>query len=145
MKFLFYQLIMALSLFVKTNVHGNIKLLDSVLDSGYEAEALMQAHDYDKAAGIFEQLAKEALPNWQHSLVIYNLGTVKLAQNLNEEALHDYQQVFLDAASTPQIIRSLFINQGIALLKQAQNTNAETPSHELVEKMDLLCFKFESI
>jgi hypothetical protein len=109
---------------------------DGLLKLGYEAEAFLQAKDYAKAGKIFEQLSKESLPDWQQDIVLYNLGTVKLAQNKNDEALRDYRMITLKAASTPQIIRSLYINQGIAYLKQAQNSSFPVPSFEMMEKMD---------
>lgn len=131
MKSIFYLLTIALNAF--TSVQAN----DHLLKLMHEAESFMLAHDYDKASSIFEELVKEALPDWQHALVIYNLGTVKLAQQKNEDALHYYGLVSFDAASTPQIIRSLYINKGIAFLNKAQNINFSASSYELEEEMEL--------
>ncbi len=127
---LIYLFVMNLSLFSITYAN------EDFLKIGYEADAFMQAQDYDKASSIFEELAKRELPLWQHSLVMYNLGTVKLAQHKNEEALEDYQWVLLDAATTPQIIRSLYINQGIAWLNQAQKSKTIMDSFEFIENLD---------
>lgn len=107
-------LISIFSLFIQ------IQAEEPLLQLGYEAEAFLQAHDYARASAIFESLMKKQLPAWQRDRVLYNLGTIKLAQNQNKAALQYYNAITLTTASTPELIRSLYINKGIAFLNQVQ-------------------------
>lgn len=110
---------------------------DNLAALGYEAEAFMLAQEYNAASSLFEQLDKESLPGWQQAIINYNLGTIKLAQNKLDEAKVYYQRVSFKEASTPQVIRSLFLNQAVSSLKRAQNITPLPFSFELMEKMDL--------
>ncbi|MBA2368473.1 MAG: hypothetical protein H0V82_05555 [Candidatus Protochlamydia sp.] len=89
-------------------------------EEGYKAKSLTQVRDFSEAASIYESLSKLPLPDWQHALVLYNWGTVKLLQQEWEQSLERFNQVPLSSISTPALLRSLAINKGFAFLGQAK-------------------------
>jgi tetratricopeptide (TPR) repeat protein len=109
----------------------------NLLKLGLDAEAYMQAHDYDQAASIYEKILRQSLPKWQRALALYDLGTVKLHQKQYKEALHDFQLVPLEEASTPQLIRFFYLNKGIAYLNQAEEFSPHVLFFEFDERLNL--------
>ncbi len=95
-------------------------LFSDVNEEGYKAKSLTQVRDFSEAASIYESLSKLPLPDWQHALVLYNWGTVKLLQQEWEQSLERFNQVPLSSISTPALLRSLAINKGFAFLGQAK-------------------------
>ncbi len=85
-----------------------------------QAEALGEAHDEAAASKIYEQLLSRSLPTWQNARVLYNLGTLALAQHQTVEALAFFQKINPVDLSLPSFGRNLFLNVGIAYSQHAQ-------------------------
>lgn len=126
-------ILMAFILCLKTFAFAD----ENLRNIGMEAQDYALARDYDKAAGLYEQVLKSTLPPWQKAITLYNLGTVKLAQNKNEEAIRYYQQIPFDSAGSPQLIRSIYLNKGIAYLNQASESAPDAPLYEYYALIDL--------
>jgi tetratricopeptide (TPR) repeat protein len=84
-----------------------------------QAEALWEARDYTAASKIYEKLLSQSFPDWQKARVLYNLGTLRLAQKQPIEALELFQKIKPVDLSLPTFGRDLFLNQGIAYLYYA--------------------------
>ncbi len=95
---------------------------------GQEAEALWEAHDYKGASTLYEQLLSYSLPHWQHMRLLYNLGTIRLAQYQTHEAIEQFQNIMPTDLSLPLFGRNLFINLGIAYWQYAQALANRTDS-----------------
>lgn len=89
---------------------------EPIKEKGRRAAALFAAHDYEQAAAIYANLSQESLPSWQHALVLYNLGTARLAQNRPRDTLQAFHAIPLTAISNPLLLINLAVNQGLAYL-----------------------------
>jgi len=86
-----------------------------------QALALWDAHDYAAASKIYEQLLTRSLPDWQQNRLLYNLGTIRLAQHQAMEALTFFEKIKPADLSLLAFGRDLFLNEGIAYLQYAQS------------------------
>jgi tetratricopeptide (TPR) repeat protein len=93
----------------------------------YRAEALWEAQDYAGANELYEHLLESALPEWQKARVYYNLGTVKLSEGQNAQALKFFQKIVPTDLSLPRFGRNLLINEGIAYLQFAEELPFDPP------------------
>lgn len=101
---------------------------DKVTSLSLQAEALAEAHDYAAAGQLYEKLLTLPLPDWQKGRILYNLGTIRLAQQNPIEALALFQKVNPVDLSLPRFGRNLFLNAGIAYLQYAQSLAHDSPS-----------------
>jgi len=109
---------------------------DDVEHLGKAAQAFMYAQDYEKASQIYRDLLTRSLPNWQQALVFYNLGTIKLAQYENREALDFYRLIPFDSIVNPQLFRKISLNKALAYFNQAQALTLHLLPFELEEQME---------
>lgn len=99
---------------------------DDVLTSIHlKAEALTEAHDYQAASQMYAKLLISSLPKWQEERVIYNMGTVQLAQQNPIEALNFFQKITPIDLSLPRFGSYLLLNEGIAYLQYAQSIHLD--------------------
>lgn len=84
------------------------------------AQAFWEAGDYGNASLLYEQLLSHSLPEWQQARLLYNLGTIRLAQHQIPEAIELFQKVHPSQLSLPRFGRDLLLNLGIAYLQHAQ-------------------------
>lgn len=87
----------------------------------FKAEGLWEARDYEGAKVLFESLQKAPLPDWQKKRLLYNRGTIALAQNQTSDALKLLQRIAPEDLSLPRFGRNLLLNEGIGYLQYAQN------------------------
>jgi outer membrane protein assembly factor BamD (BamD/ComL family) len=85
-----------------------------------KAQALFAAHDKDQATSIYQRILKHPLPDWQKVIVLYNLGTILIAQEKWEEALDEFSKIPPNQISSPLLFRYLRMNEGFAYLKLSQ-------------------------
>lgn len=109
----------------------------SIDEEGNRAKSLAQVRDFSGADQIYESLSKRSLPDWQHALILYNWGTVKLLQQEWGHSLELFSQVPLSSISTPTLLHSLAINKGFAFLGQAKLL-ATLPSQDFEEQIYLV-------
>ena len=93
---------------------------ESVLRMSQEAEALWEARDYGAASSLYEQLLQRSLSPWQQVRILYNLGTIRIAQHEATDALDFFQKIVPTDLSLPQFGRDLMLNKGIAYLQYSQ-------------------------
>jgi len=108
-----------LLLFIITLPTAILKSEINLIESGNQAETLWQAHDFAAAERIYKQLLSHPLPNWQKARLLYNLGTVQLSGGHPVEALTNFQQIHAENLSLPQFAGQLYLNEGIAYLQYA--------------------------
>ncbi|MFQ5728975.1 MAG: hypothetical protein ACE5GN_01270 [Waddliaceae bacterium] len=86
-----------------------------------QAESYFQAGEYDSSIELFKKLEEEKLLPWQHSRVIYNIGTNLLGQGSWNEALAKYSAVPYSPQKTPLLSKALKINTAIIQYREASN------------------------
>jgi hypothetical protein len=106
----------------------SLKSEESVISLSQQAEALWEAHDYAAASKIYEQLLLRPLPAWQNARVLYNLGTISLAQYQIVEALAFFKKIYPVDLALPNFGRDFFLNTGIAYFRYAQTLALNDPS-----------------
>lgn len=84
-----------------------------------EAEALWAMQDYEKASRLYTSILAQPLLQWQQARILYNLGTLQLAQRHPLEALSYYKKIKPVDLSLPQFGRNLALNEGISYLLYA--------------------------
>lgn len=93
---------------------------EDIDSAGQKARTFAQTREFSQASAIYEQLAKQALPDWQRAILLYNWGTVKIYQQQWEQALDLFDQIPLSSISSPLLLRSLKVNQALAYLGHSQ-------------------------
>lgn len=83
------------------------------------AEAYFQAKEFDKAQELYEKLLEEKLFPWQQARLIYNMGTILLAQERWNEALADFGSIPYYPQAAPLLSRRLKTNTAILQYRQA--------------------------
>lgn len=101
---------------------------ESIVQINRKAEAYWNAQDYAEASTLYESLLSRKLPEWQRTRILYNLGTIRLAQHQPDDALDYFEQISVTELAIPRLGRDLFLNEGIAFLQQARElTNQHSP------------------
>jgi hypothetical protein len=102
---------------------GYLEANQTLYLQGKQAEAYALANDFDKAAEIYENILKLDLPEWQKSILLYNLGTVKIHQQQYEVANNLIQKIPKDLISSPWLMRDLEMNEGMISLFEAMDSS----------------------
>lgn len=101
---------------------------DKFTSLSLQAEALTEAHDYITASQIYTKLLPLSLPDWQKKRLLYNMGTIRLAQQNPIEALTFFQKINPTDLSLPRFGSNLLLNEGIAYLQYAQSLALDSNS-----------------
>ncbi len=107
-----------------------------------QAFMYMEALDFDQAENTFKEIDLAGLDNWQKNRILYNIGTIKLAQNAFEEAYQQYLQIPSQSKVSPYLSLRLKTNMATTLVKQAMDIQKEeTLSLEELSKVIDLYFE----
>src|SRR5438445_6783322 len=74
----------------------------------------------DLAESEFQSLLKEDLSKEEKAVVLYNLATTYLSENFLNEATQYFNEIQMDAISSPEIRASIAKNKAICALKFAE-------------------------
>lgn len=86
-----------------------------------QAEALAQAGEYAAAMRIYEGMMELPLEEWQKYRLLYNMGSIQLAQKKPIAALTYFKNIQPTDLSLPRFGSCLYLNEGIAYLYYAQS------------------------
>ncbi len=100
--------------------HENFKQLDK------NAQNFVLAHDFENATKIYDYLLNKTEYNWQKAVILYNLGTVKLAQHENLNALNLYRTIPFESISMPDLFIRLTWNRALAHFNLAQQIDTSS-------------------
>jgi hypothetical protein len=89
------------------------------------AEAFFAAHAYEMASQFYDQKLSESPPQWQLPILLYNLGTIKLAQNQWNQAQKNFDAIKWNDLASPQLLPQLLAQQGVLELRQATSNDVE--------------------
>ncbi len=104
---------------------------------GNQAKAFAETLDLTRSSLLYEELSNRTLPDWQHALVLYDWGTVKLLQQEWQQALHLFYRIPPSSIFSPLLLRSLTLNKAVAYLGYAQLLATLTTQNTLDEQLYL--------
>lgn len=92
------------------------------------AEVWLEASQHAKAIEVVELLSNPKLAEWQNQTLIYNKGTIFLAQGNWEEAISTFSAIPLTGDPPPVLLASIKLNLGIALLEKGRSLQLLVPA-----------------
>ncbi len=111
---------------------------DEAIQNGFLAISLAQGHSYEQADALFQDLANQSLPDWQHAIVLYDWATLKLHQHLWKEALNYFGEIDMTKVTSPFLVRNILLNKAIALQSLANETMMDQDPASLIRKQSFL-------
>jgi hypothetical protein len=106
-----------------------------------QAKAFLNSQNFTQTEQLYDPLLKQDLPSWQQARVRYNLGTIKLAQKDNEQAIQFLQSMQSTTLSLPIFARDLSLNQGIAYLQKSQELSSSSSSLLALDQQQLFILR----
>lgn len=100
------------------------------------AESYFDAKDFEHAAAEYSGIYDDALPPWERAILLYNIGTARLAQGKWEDALKQFQLAALQNAEMPLLNQRLKSNKALALLMLANARDDEIKGNANVTDND---------
>lgn len=111
-------------------------------DFDLQSQAYFAAQDYSQAMSLYSQRLESSVQPWQKSRLLYNLGTIELAQNKSVEALSYFQQIKPEKLALPYLASDLYINISTAYLQiAALLTSSELDKQHFLIEMALIALK----
>ncbi len=98
-----------------------IRASDSLQEQARHAAVYVAARQYDRALEIYHDLPQEQLNEWQRATVLYNIGTILVAQQRWDAAIQTLEQVPMSDDSSPLLRRRGYYNLAVALLGLAKS------------------------
>lgn len=119
-----------------------LEAADGTSDFDLQSQAYFAAQDYSQATSLYSQRLESSVQPWQKSRLLYNLGTIELAQNKSVEALSYFQQIKPEKLALSYLASDLYINISSAYLKIASAlTASELDKQHFLIEMALIALK----
>ncbi len=110
-------------------------------DFDLQSQAYFSAQDYSQAMSMYNQRLESSVQPWEKNRLLYNLGTIELAQNKSAEALFYFQQIKPENLALPYLASHLYINISTAYLKIAAALSSESDKQHFFIEMALIALK----
>lgn len=97
------------------------------------AAGLYETQEFSHATNLYQELLKNPLSDWQKSVVLYNMGSIALADKNNDRAIKILKSVPLGEESSPLLTYRTQANLALAYWNKAQSLsqlNAVTRRNE---------------
>ena len=95
-----------LTLFMSVHLLGDIRLAETYFDAG----------DYSRAYIEYQGVLDDGMPPWQQGIILYDMGTTKLAEGMWEEALNNFDSAGIQTEELPVLNQRLSANRSLAQL-----------------------------
>lgn len=109
-----------------------------------QAEVYFEAEEYNTAKNLYESVLHDAPHPWQRAILLYNIGTVLLKENRDEEALTYLQKAEQLELDFPLLQERLLSNLAIAKLQLAKN-KLQKPNTKIEEHFAVIALLRESL
>lgn len=107
----------------------SIQLAADDTDLMRQAEAFYDVQEYSQARGIYQNILQESLQPWQRAIILYNIGTVFLADKQWDQAISTLQSVPVSDNPSPLLYYQVLHNLILAYIGKAQSqTLSNNPS-----------------
>jgi len=107
-------------------------LLEAVDDSESkmvrEAAEFFDAKRYDQSLENYRKPLAGRLEGWQKAVIIYDIGTVLLAQGKWQEAISQFNTIEQGANNSPLLLRRLYTNKALAYFQMAKSLGEKSKS-----------------
>lgn len=118
---------------------------DNPSNSPYQNEMQLAAGLYEikafpKATSLYQELLKNPLTDWQRAVVLYNMGSIALAEGNSDRAIKILKSIPLDEALSPLLIYRTKANLALAYWQKARalsrfSSVTEYDNHQEIELM----------
>lgn len=110
--------------------------INAVENPGTKAIALYEIKDYAKAMEIYQEILIKPIPPWEKNLVLYNVGTLLLAEKRWKEAQHIFEQISIGTDPSPFFVRYVKTNLAVAYLRESYDlSNTLEYDHDKIKHL----------
>jgi tetratricopeptide (TPR) repeat protein len=115
------SLLVALSLFKDIAASDDIPSTLPYQNEMQLASGFYEIKAFPKATALYQELLKNSLTDWQRAVVLYNMGSIALAEGNTDRAIKIFESVPLDDALSPLLIYRTKANLALAYWQKARS------------------------